>query len=184
MNFSSFFRSILCGVVGFIAELEFSLLGKFDRKFNIVRRLYLRMMGINSTSDLSCGKEVYFRYPGNVSIGRRVSIGSFSRFWNYEKVTIGNDFLSAGALTVNTGGHDKDSLEPINQPVVIGDRVWVGVNVTILGGVDIGSDVIIGAGSLVNKSIPPYSIVAGVPAKVIGKVNKKVRSESLWTPFK
>ena len=57
----------------------------------------------------------------------------------------------------------------IPGPVTIGDFVWCGLNVTILPGVNIGDRVIVGAGSVVTKSIPAGSIVAGNPAKIIGR---------------
>jgi serine acetyltransferase len=54
------------------------------------------------------------------------------------------------------------------RPVVIEDDVWIGANVTVIGSVRIGRGAVIGACSLVNKDIKPYSIACGVPAKVIG----------------
>lgn len=62
-------------------------------------------------------------------------------------------------------------------PVKIGDRVFVGANSTILMNTTIGNDVIIGAGSLVKGNIPANSIVAGVPAKVIGKTSEYIERE-------
>lgn len=62
-------------------------------------------------------------------------------------------------------------------PVKIGDRVFVGANSTILMNTTIGNDVIIGAGSLVTGNIPDNSIVAGVPAKIIGKTSEYIARE-------
>ncbi len=59
-----------------------------------------------------------------------------------------------------------------SKPIVIQDRVWIGANSTILGGVTIGKNSIIGAGSVVNKDIPSGVIAAGVPCKVIRKITK------------
>jgi acetyltransferase-like isoleucine patch superfamily enzyme len=62
----------------------------------------------------------------------------------------------------------------ISSPTKIGDRVWIGANVTILKGVTIGNDAVVGAGSVVTKDIPAKAIAVGNPAKVI-----KYRQEKL-----
>ena len=55
----------------------------------------------------------------------------------------------------------------VSQPTSLGDRVWLGANVTVLKGVQIGNDAVVGAGSVVTKDIPPGAIAVGVPAQVI-----------------
>lgn len=65
-------------------------------------------------------------------------------------------------------------------PIIIGDNVFIGANSTILYDVHIGNNVIIGAGSLVNKDIPDGVIVAGVPAKVVGKFESYKRRLELY----
>lgn len=74
-------------------------------------------------------------------------------------------------ITDHDHGTDLNS-SPLKQPMIakptrIGDRVWIGANVTILKGVIIGNDVIVGAGSVVTKDVPDKAIVVGIPAKVI-----------------
>ena len=54
-----------------------------------------------------------------------------------------------------------------NEPVIIGNDVWIGANVCILPGVNIGDGAVLAAGAVVNKDVPSYSVVGGVPAKVI-----------------
>ena len=63
-------------------------------------------------------------------------------------------------------GHSH--LNDIEEDVIIEEDVWIGANVTILKGVHIGRGCVVGANSLVNKSIPPYSVVVGSPARIIG----------------
>ena len=62
-----------------------------------------------------------------------------------------------------------DGVNVYDQPVVIEDDVWVGANVTILKGVTIGHGSVVAAGAVVTKSCPPYSIIGGVPAKILRK---------------
>ena len=86
---------------------------------------------------------------------------------------------AAEGLRVTTGNHamilgrfyrtitEAEKPRGLNKDVIVESDVWIGINVTILAGIAIGRDCTIGACSLVNKSTPPYCIVAGVPAKPI-----------------
>lgn len=88
---------------------------------------------------------------------------------------IGNDVMMGPYCTMMTYSHNHDRLDiPMNQQgfepervKYIGDDVWIGRNVTILPGANVGSHCIIGAGAVVTKDVPDYAIVGGVPAKVI-----------------
>jgi len=62
---------------------------------------------------------------------------------------------------------ESDKLPEDDQPIVISDDVWIGAGAIILSGVNIGRGAIVAAGSVVNKNVPPYAIVGGIPAKVI-----------------
>jgi acetyltransferase-like isoleucine patch superfamily enzyme len=92
------------------------------------------------------------------------------------EVTIGDNVSAAGSVFITSENHGLNPLTPsFNDnplevaPVKIGDGVWLGEKVIILPGVEIGEKAIIGAGSVVTKNIPPYSIAVGNPARVIKK---------------
>jgi len=86
---------------------------------------------------------------------------------------IGQDCAIGPNCYLTDHDHGLDlKFTPLNQPMlaqptIIGDRVWLGANVTVLKGVTIGNDAVIGAGSVVTKDIPENAIAVGVPAKVI-----------------
>ena len=90
-------------------------------------------------------------------------------------VTIGKDVMMGPEVVVYTMGHrhDRTDIPMMFQgmddvsPVVIGNDVWIGRRAIILPGVTIGDGCIIGAGAVVSKNIPPYSIAVGVPARVV-----------------
>ena len=91
-------------------------------------------------------------------------------------MTIGRNVLIAGHSTINTVSHTPTRCDiPINDqpvltdPVVIEDDCWIGLNAVILQGVTLGHGCIIGAGAVVTRSIPPWSIAVGVPARVVGQ---------------
>ena len=91
-----------------------------------------------------------------------------------ERIEIGDNNLFGPNVVIVDHDHEyKDSKELIckqgmkKKPVKIGSNVWIGANVTILAGVHVGRGATIAAGAVVNKDVPPYSIVGGVPSRVI-----------------
>lgn len=133
-----------------------------------------------------CGKGVYLRPTcsdlkglWNMSIGDYSSIPKGSVFYCTEApLTIGNKVIFGPNPTIITGDHRIDvigkfiidsheKLPENDAPVVIEDDVWTGANITILKGVTIGRGTVVAAGAVVTKSCPPYSIIGGVPAKML-----------------
>lgn len=95
-------------------------------------------------------------------------------------VTIGRDVLLAQNVVVSGLNHGYKDIhtsiraQKVNTaPVVIEDEAWIGANVSITAGVTIGKHAIVAAGSTVLKSIPPYSIVGGNPARILKQYNKE-----------
>ena len=137
-----------------------------------------------------CGKGVYLRPISsdikgieNLSIGNYTSIPKGSIFYcTRAELKIGNKVIFGPRPTIITGDHridivgkyiidvgDNEKMPQNDAAVVIEDDVWCGANVTILKGVIIGRGSVIAAGAVVTKSCPPYSIIGGVPAKIIKK---------------
>ena len=105
---------------------------------------------------------------GKITIGDRCALNSFCRLFGHGSIEIGEDTqLGPGSLITTTEHDYNGALETNFKPVLIGRRVWVGANVTILPGVEIGDFAVIGAGSVVARSIPPRSVAVGVPARVV-----------------
>lgn len=95
-------------------------------------------------------------------------INSNCKIRSAASITIGQNVAIGTDVTILDSDHHSICGEPIaTSPVVISDHVWIGTRVTILKGVTIGEGSIVAAGALVTKSVPPHSMVAGVPAKVI-----------------
>lgn len=135
-----------------------------------------------------CGEGVYFRPMScdikgieNLSVGKGTLIPKGSTFYcTRAELIIGNKVIFGPKPTIITGDHridiigkyiiditDEEKLPDQDAAVVIQDDVWTGANVTILKGVTIGRGSVIAAGSVVTKSCPPYSIIGGVPARLI-----------------
>ena len=109
-----------------------------------------------------CGK--------NIKIGKRVFINAGCQFQDQGGIEIGDDVLIGPQTIIATLNHDPNPEKRggmIPKPVKIGDKVWLGARVTICPGVTIGEGAIVGAGAVVAKDVPPRTVVAGVPAKII-----------------
>lgn len=114
-----------------------------------------------------------------MTVGDYTSIPNGATFYCTEApLTIGKKVISGPHPTIITGDHRIDvigkyimdtteKLPENDAPVVIEDDVWTGANVTILKGVTIGRGSVIAAGAVVAKSFPPYSIIGGIPAKLL-----------------
>ena len=116
--------------------------------------------------------------------GASITIGDHTRIHGscihaYNSVSIGrNCLIAANTVIVDSDGHDpfpsaiEDRLptQKVGVPVVIEDNVWIGMNCIILKGVCIGTGSVIGAGSVVRRSIPPFSLASGNPSTVVRRV--------------
>ena len=112
-----------------------------------------------------CGK--------NIKIGKRVFINAGCQFQDQGGITIGDDVLVGPQTIIATLNHDPDPAKRggmFAKPVKIGNKVWLGARVTICPGVTIGDGAIVGAGAVVTKDVPPRTVIAGVPAKVIKQI--------------
>jgi acetyltransferase-like isoleucine patch superfamily enzyme len=85
----------------------------------------------------------------------------------FDYIELGNDVAIADNVTISDSDNHSINGQKITAPVIIKDHVWIGKNSLILKGVTIGEGAVIAAGAIVTKDVAPYSLVAGVPAKVI-----------------
>lgn len=138
---------------------------------------------IRSFMTLLTGKEVddsftlfppfYSDYGKNITLGKDVFINSGCCFQDQGGIEIGDGSLIGQQVviaTLNHGLSPKDRQSMLPAKVVIGKNVWVGAHATILPGVTVGDNSVIGAGAVVNKDVPANSIAVGVPAKIIKKI--------------
>jgi maltose O-acetyltransferase len=136
---------------------------------------WLRRKMVEIFSDQS-GKNI--RIKRNADVSMFIKIGNYSELGTnciiQSNTYIGDNVIMGPDVKIYTRNHKFDSLEiPIqdqghtNEFVKIGNDVWLGANVVITPGVEIGNHVIIAAGAVVAKNIPDYAIAGGIPAKVI-----------------
>ena len=157
------------------SSLWFSILMFLPDEYSRFRVSYYNRRGsrIHKRTSISPNVRIrgLFEMGEGSSIAQNTSISGESA-----GVFIGKNVMIAPNVIIVAFNHGFDDLKTpmVNQKntqakIVIEDDVWIGSNCTISKGVYIGQGSIIGANSFVNKSVPPFSIVAGVPAKVIKK---------------
>lgn len=117
-------------------------------------------------------------YNPCINIGNNVSIGEDYHITAINRIETGNNVLMGKKITITDNSHgktefDEMQLPPIQRPwfskgpVIIEDNVWIGDKATILAGITIGKNSIIGANAVVTKNVQPFTIVGGNPAKII-----------------
>lgn len=117
----------------------------------------------------------HIRNPKGLEMGQKCSIGPKVLLDARKGLVLGNSVVVAYEAIIWTLHHDYNDLyfSSKGSPVFVGDYVWICSRSIILPGVRIGEGAIVASGAVVTKDVPPYAIVAGVPAKVIGFREKK-----------
>ncbi|MDR2814834.1 MAG: sugar O-acetyltransferase [Prevotellaceae bacterium] len=138
-------------------------------------------------SNVSVGNPFICDYGKNIYVGSNVSINMNCTFVDCNKITIGSNVLIASNVQIYTAAHPVELSERLTPgwkpdsseyfcrtfalPVTIADGCWIGGGVIIIPGVTIGENSVVGAGSVVTKSIPANSLAVGNPCRVIRKLN-------------
>ena len=135
----------------------------------------LNKLNIKKGENVTVIAPFYCDYGYNIEIGNNFFSNHNLIILDASKVKFGNDVFIACNCGFYTSGHPVDYKErnkglEYAYPITVGDNVWIGSNVSVLPGVNIGSNVVIGAGSVVNKDIPDNVIAVGNPCKVIKEI--------------
>lgn len=140
---------------------------------------------------------VSFRNAERISLGAGTHIGERSVLWAGDatgRIELGEQCLLAPGVVLTASDYGiAPGLPVMEQPkrerdIVLGDDVWLGANVVVTAGVVIGSGCVVGAGAVVTRDLPPGSIAAGVPARVVGHRDARdpsadARDDAIVTPL-
>lgn len=122
----------------------------------------------------------YCDYGSHIETGKNFFANYNCTIIDVAKVIIGDNCMMAPNVAIYTAGHpvhpvSRNSLYEYGIGVTIGDNVWIGGNTVILPGVHIGSNTVIGAGSVVTKDLPDWVVAAGNPCRVIRRITESDR---------
>ena len=181
----SFFRPLLSLIQAFFVNYLLNNIVSHIPSWHI-RKLYYKLlkMKIGKYSEANMG--LYLFSPKNIVIGEYTHINKGCFIDGRGGCTIGNNVSISHHVSFVTGSHDSNNrfFAERHLPIIINDYVWIGINATILQDVTIGKGAVVAAGAVVTKDVPPFAIVGGIPAKVIGERNKDLDYHCSWKiPF-
>lgn len=162
------------------AHEEMNECKKLLQKLNFMDRTDLAGIAEVISKLFGVSEEAHVNPPFYCDYGKHIKVGK-NFFANYNctlldvaEIEIGDNCLLAPNVAIYTAGHPvypttRNSGYEYGKKVKIGNSVWLGGNTVVCPGVTIGDNVVIGAGSVVTKDIPSWSIAAGIPAELFGK---------------
>lgn len=124
-------------------------------------------------------------YNPTIIVGDNVSIGNYSHITAIDRIIIRDGVLTGQFVTITDNSHGIPDLSDANTaptfrnlsskgPVIIEENVWIGEKASIMPGVTVGRGSVVAANAVVTKDVPPYSLVAGVPAKIIKQIKTMI----------
>jgi acetyltransferase-like isoleucine patch superfamily enzyme len=136
----------------------------------LIFKLSFKAFGTGSVLDYGS----YVRYPWKVSIGNGTIVNRGCRFYaSYgirdAEIVIGDNVAVGPEVSFCSAGHDHGTiaLDDTAASIFVHNHAWIGARATLLHGVTIGEGAVVAAGAIVTKDVPPWTIVAGTPARVI-----------------
>lgn len=138
-----------------------------------VRVLLSRLFGKEVDQSFRVFPPLYADFGKNITVGKNVFINACCHFQDHGGITIGDGCQIGHNVVFATLDHGltpEDRANTYPAPIVLGKNVWIGSNSTILKGVSIGDNSVVAAGAVVTKDVPANTIVGGVPARIIKKI--------------
>lgn len=141
-----------------------------------IREIMGRLTGRKIDDSFRLFPPFYTDFGKNITIGKNVFINSGCHFQDQGGITIGEGSMIGHNVVLATINHDlesKNNRKNHYAPIRIGNHVWIASNAAVLPGVSIGDWAVVAAGAVVTKNVLPYTVVGGVPAKVIKTISKE-----------
>lgn len=182
---NSAFGKIFGRFYSFILDIELYLLWIIGYiPFHTIRKIFYFLAGIKIGKGATFHMGARFFMPKNIEIGAGTIVGDHAFFDGRAKIKIGKHTDIASEVMIYNSEHDlKDpQFGAIEEPVTIGDYVFIGPRSIIMPGVTIGNGAVVAGGAVVTKDVAENTIVGGVPAKLIGDRPLKEQNYKLGRP--
>ena len=151
-----------------------------------IRKLYYKMVGMRIGEKTNINMGLYILEPRKIEIGSHTHINKSCFIDGRGGCMIGDNVSISYNVSIVTGSHDCNSSNFMGKyfPIRIDNYAWIGINATILQNVHVGEGAVVAAGAVVTQNVPPYTIVGGIPAKIIGHRKKDLDYHCSWNlPF-
>lgn len=139
-----------------------------------VRALFSDLIGRKVDDSFVLAPPFYTTGGLDIRVGRNVFINQNCTFYDLGGLDIGDDVMIGPNVSLITSGHPIEPSQRRNgviaKPIVIGKNVWIAAGATIIGGVTVGENSVVAAGSVVTRDVPPNTLVGGNPARVIRSI--------------
>ncbi len=139
-----------------------------------VRALFSDLIGKTVDESFMLIPPFYTTGGPDITVGRNVFVNQNCTFYDLGGLDIGDDVMIGPNVSIITSGHPIEPSQRragvIAKPIVIGRNVWIAAGATIIGGVTVGENSVVAAGSVVTRDVPPNSLVGGNPARVIRSI--------------
>jgi acetyltransferase-like isoleucine patch superfamily enzyme len=141
-----------------------------------IRALFSELTGRRVDDAFRLIPPFYTAYGLEIRVGRRVFINQNCTLYDLAEISIGDDVMIGPNVNIITSGHPVSPRDRRNtvvaKPIVIERNVWIAAGATIIGGVTVGENSVVAAGSVATKDVPPNALVAGNPARVVRDVGE------------
>jgi acetyltransferase-like isoleucine patch superfamily enzyme len=139
-----------------------------------IRALFSELIGKKVDATFLLIPPFYTAGGDEIRVGRNVFVNQNCTFYDLGGLDIGDDVMIGPNVSIITAGHPVEAAQrratTIGKPIVIERNVWIAAAATLIGGVTVGANSVVGAGSVVTRDVPPNTLVGGNPARVIRSI--------------
>ncbi|HTN22374.1 MAG TPA: DapH/DapD/GlmU-related protein [Solirubrobacteraceae bacterium] len=139
-----------------------------------IRQAWIELTGSAVDEAFHLIPPLYCDHGLNIRVGRNVFVNQACMLYDIGGIEIGDDVMIGPRVSLLTAGHpldpDRRRRQIVAAPIAIERNVWLGAGAMVLQGVTVGSDAVVAAGAVVTRDVPPRTLVAGVPARVLREI--------------